>query len=79
MSIRSEIVALWRVGRWENCRDRSSDVLSRVLVYADEKWGTIGLEEALLLIGYRRILKSERQTRAMTRFAKKKSHRKIVG
>lgn len=55
-------------------------MLSRGEVFADEKWGTDGSEEALLLVGYRRILKSERQTGVMIRFAQKKnSHRKTVG
>jgi hypothetical protein len=71
MSIESETVTLWRVERLKNCRDWPSDVLSRAEVSADEKWGTTGSEETLLLVGYRRILKSEKQTGVMTRFAKK--------
>ena len=47
-------------------------MLSRAEVSADEKWGAAGSEEVLLLEGNRRILKSERQTGVMTRFAKKK-------
>ena len=79
MSIGFETIALWRVERWKNCRDRPSDVLSCAEVSTDEKWGIAGSKEALLLVGYRRILKSERQTGVMTRFAKKNSHRKTVG
>lgn len=59
--------------------DRPSELLSRAEVSADEKWGAAGSEEVFLLEGYRRILKNERQTGVMTRFAKKKIHRKTVG